>query len=203
MALNEGASSSTIWLNVSDGRLVQQFNTPKPDTVERITKTGKQVFEKFYRDVTGNIMNVELRENDYGKQWMVNVIDGDEKYVVRIPGSSRYATSFLKVLPNINFIIPVKILPWSMVDKNDSTKKVTGITLYQKFDGKWEKVLPAYTKEKPNGLPEMTQVKIKGKMVWDSSEMDDFLEKMVKDLFAVITDEDKKSYVGENDEPPF
>ena len=36
-----------------------------------------------------------------------------------------------------------------------------------------------YTKETPNGIPELKKVKIKGKEQWDSSDILEFLENMV------------------------
>jgi hypothetical protein len=61
-------------------------------------------------------------------------------------------------------------MPWSMIDSKDATKKVTGITCYQ-----GAKIAPFYTKEDPKGLPEMVQVKVKGKVTWDDTDMMDFL----------------------------
>jgi len=143
-------------------------------------KNGKSVFEEKFRDVSGLLISMEIKENDYGKQWIVEIKDGDDRFIVNIPHASRYSTSLLKSLPNIDLSKPIRLMPWSMADKNDATKKVTGITIYQ--DGK--KIEAAYTKEKPNGLPQMVQVKIKGSMVWDSSDMDEFLEKMAMEKFS-------------------
>ena len=36
-----------------------------------------------------------------------------------------------------------------------------------------------YTKDNQNGLPKMKQLKVKGVMTWDDTEMMEFLEKMV------------------------
>ncbi len=41
-----------------------------------------------------------------------------------------------------------------------------------------------YTKDTPNGLPELKQVKVKGKLTWDDSDTMEFLEKMVKTEIA-------------------
>ena len=50
------------------------------------------------------------------------------------------------------------------------------LILYQ--DGKSLK--HAYTKDAPNGLPQMTQVMVKGTQVWDDTDQMIFLEEMVK-----------------------
>jgi hypothetical protein len=87
-------------------------------------------------------------------------------------------------------------MPWAMKDKNDATKTITGVTLYQ--DG--EKIAPAYTKENPNGLPQMTKIKVKGKEQWDDSDMMQFLEQMAFKLFA---DSNDNNVVLDEDEIPF
>lgn len=69
-----------------------------------------------------------------------------------------------------------------MADSKDATKTVSGITLYQ-----GGKIAPAYTRDNPNGLPEMEKItqKIKGKMTttWDDTAMMEFLENMATNLF--------------------
>ena len=77
-------------------------------------------------------------------------------------------------------------MPWSMVDKNDPAKKVTGVTMYQNDGNGMVKIAPAFTKDAPNGLPEMQQIKVKGKVTWDDSDMTEFLENVSKECFAKI-----------------
>jgi hypothetical protein len=180
MGLNKYGEGG-IFLGISDGKLVQQHREPQKNvTTTRITKTGKTVHEEKFDYIEGILFSLKTKENDYGKQYILGVQDGDDKFFINISYSSRYATSFLKALPNIDVSKPVKLMPWAMTDKNDSTKKVTGITMWQ--DG--EKITPFYTKEAPNGLPEMVQVKLKGKMQWDSTDMDAFLEDMAMKKFG-------------------
>lgn len=172
-----------LYLNISDGKLVQQHKEAVKDvTTTRTTKTGKTVHEEKFDYIEGILISLKTKENDYGKQYILGIQDGESKFYINISYSSRYATSFLKALPNINRDEPVKLMPWAMVDKNDPTKKITGVTMWQNG----EKIAPAYTKESPNGLPEMVQVKLKGKMQWDSTDMDAFLEKMALEKFEPV-----------------
>lgn len=172
MGLNNFEGSKTTYLNVADGKLIRRHQQANERTVERITKTGKQVFEESFRDLKAHLVDVTTNENDYGKQWHLKFEDGEETFIVTMPYSSRYASSFLKALPNVDLSEAVRFMPWSMVDKNDSTRKITGITMYQEGG----KIAPAFTKEEPNGLPEMKQIKVKGKTTWDDSDMMEFLE---------------------------
>jgi hypothetical protein len=184
MALSQLGGVNTTYLSVADGNLVRQHKQATERTTERLTKTGKLVFEERFKDLTAKLENITTRTNDYGTQWQLHFTDGDASYIVSLPYSSRYASSFLKALPNIDASKEVRFMPWAMKDKQDATKTITGITLYQ--DG--EKIAPAYTKENPNGLPQMTKIKVKGKEQWDDSSMMEFLEQMAFKLFADAND---------------
>ena len=184
MALSQLGGTNLTYLSVSDGNLTRQHKQANDRTTERVTKTGKLVFEERFRDLTGMITNVNTRENDYGKQWQLTFEDGSDTYIVSMPYSSRYASSFLKALPNINIHEPLRFMPWAMKDKNDVSKTVTGITMYQNDT----KIAPAYTRDEPNGLPQMEKIKVKGKEQWDDSAMMEFLEQMAYKTFADVSD---------------
>jgi hypothetical protein len=181
MALQTNAAAG-IYLSIADGKIVRTYKEAQPGTTPRVTKTGKTVHEQRFDTITGFIVGLSVRENDYGKQWQLTMQDGDEKYIVSMPYSSRYSTSFLKSLPNIDLSKIVKLMPWSMTDKNDASKKVNGITMWQ--DG--VKIMPAFTKDNPNGLPPMVQVKVKGTIVWDDTDMMSFLEEKAMAIFSKV-----------------
>jgi hypothetical protein len=180
MALSNLGGTNTTYLSVADGNLVRQHKQATERTTERLTKTGKLVFEERFKDLTAKLENITTRTNEYGTQWQLHFTDGDASYIVSLPYSSRYSSSFLKALPNVDVSKELRFMPWAMKDKQDATKTITGVTLYQ--DG--EKIAPAYTKENPNGLPQMVKIKVKGKEQWDDSDMMQFLEQMAFKLFA-------------------
>lgn len=182
MALTKSGGINTIYLSVADGNLVRQHKEANQYTTQRITKTGKVVNEEFFKELTGKLTNISTKENDYGKQWQLTFVDNEATFVVSIGYSSRYAASFLKALPNINLNKEFRLMPWSMKDKVDPTKTITGITLYQND----VKIAPYYTKENPNGLPQMQKIKVKGKEQWDDSEMMAFLENMATSIFSSL-----------------
>jgi len=198
MALSNLGGVNTTYLSVADGNLVRQHKQANAQTTERITKTGKLVFEERFKDLTAKLDGISTRENDYGKQWQLRFQDGGDYYVISLPYSSRYASSFLKVLPNLDLSKEVRFMPWAMKDKLDATKTITGITLYQ--DG--VKLAPYYTKEDPKGLPQMVKIKVKGKEQWDDSDMMSYLENMALNLFEQ-DHKDLSTASHDNDEVPF
>jgi hypothetical protein len=197
MGLSNLGGANTIYLSVADGNLVRQHKQANERTSERLTKTGKLVFEERFKDLVAKLDNIQTRTNDYGTQWQLFFSDADGNYVVSLPYSSRYASSFLKALPNIDISKEIKFMPWAMKDKMDATKTITGITLYQ--DG--QKIAPYYTKEDPKGLPQMVKIKVKGKEQWDDSDMMQFLEQAALKMFA--DQNDNNLVLDTEDETPF
>jgi hypothetical protein len=188
MAL-ENFSSGKKFLSIADGKLVQTFKEAQPGTKERINKNSKVVHEMHYDAIVGEIIAIGKKENDYGIFLTVDIKDGADIYQISTQFSGRYSSSFLKALPNIDLANPVRLLPWSMVDKNDASRKITGITLYQNDGNGWVKIAPYYTKENPNGLPEMVKIKVKGKETWDDSAMMDFLFDAAQNCFQATSPE--------------
>ena len=203
MALSKANGSNTIYLSVADGYLVRSHKEANSNTTQRVNKKGKLVHEEKFKDLTAKLVGAETKKNDFGKQWCLKFQDGEETYIVNMPYSSRYSASFLKALPNIDLTKNIKFMPWSMVDKNDATKKVTGITCYQNDGNGMVKVQPAFTKDAPNGLPEMKQIKVKGKVTWDDSDMTEFLENVAKKCFAKIAVAPTNDEGFEGEEAPF
>jgi len=196
MALTNLGNANVVFLSVADGNLVRSFKDANENTQQRVTKTGKTVHEQKFKDLTGMITGIETKENDYGKQYVITFLDGEMTYKVNLPYSSRYSSSFIKALPGVKKDEPVRFMPWSMTDKKDATKKVTGITMYQP-----DKIAPAFTKETPNGLPQMVKIKVKGKETWDDSAMSEFLEKVAMDWVKGLKVTDVQ--IDEKDDVPF
>jgi hypothetical protein len=171
-----GNNNSAIFLSIADGKIVRRFKEKTNNTAERtITKgpnAGKVVHEEKYAFVEGHITDIQTRTSEYGKTWNVTIDDGDESYILQMDYSGGYSSAFLKALPNVDFSQPVKLSPKMTIEGD---KKKT--TLFVNQGGTACK--HAFTKDNPNGLPQMVQVKVKGVMTWDDSAMMEFFEQMV------------------------
>ncbi len=171
-----GNATHSSYYNISNGKICQSFKQMVEGSTERITKTGKVVYEKFYDFIDGVITGIETRENDYGKNWLVSLLDEEtgQTQVLQFSYSSGYSAAFLKALPNVDLSKKVKITPKLTIEGD---KKKTTVFINQGGAAcKW-----AYTKDNPNGLPELKQIKVKGKITWDDSDVMEFLEKMVNE----------------------
>lgn len=169
-----GNSNHSIFLKISEGKVCRQVAAPTKISKERTNKVGKLVHEEFYDHVSGRITEIGVREHaDYGKFWEVKIEDKDGTvFNLQFNYSSGYANGFLKALPNCDLGKEVTLIP-NM--KMEGDKKKT--TLFISQDGK--ALRHFYTKDNPNGLPQLQQIKRKGKLEWDDSDMMEFLENMV------------------------
>lgn len=171
-----GNATHAAYFNISNGKICQSFKTMVDGAIERTTKTGKIVFEKFYDYIDGIITGIETRESEYGKSWLVSLLDEEtgQTQVLQFNYSSGYSAAFLKALPNVDMSKKVKITPKLTIEGD---KKKTTVFLNQGGNAcKW-----AFTRDNPNGLPELKQIKVKGKITWDDSDVMEFLETMVKE----------------------
>jgi hypothetical protein len=144
-----------------------------PDSVKRTNKLGKVVSEKYYDSFTAKLVDIKVTDGAYGKSWNFLFKDKADIYTLQLSYSNSYATAFLKMLPNIDLTKEMKISP--------SQKEVDGKTKSSLFINQGGATLKhAYTRENPNGLPDMEQVIVKGQKQWDDTKRLEFLFNMVQ-----------------------
>jgi hypothetical protein len=165
--------SNAIFLTISNGQICKKVPKPTNISKERINKNGAYVNEEFYKGWKGQITAIELREHkEYGKFWNVTLTDEQGDAVLQMKYSSGYSTAFLKMLPNVDLKSDVIITPKLTIEGD---KKKTSLFITQHGQPiKW-----FYTRDNPDGLPELKKIRVKGQDVWDDSDIAEFLEKMV------------------------
>jgi hypothetical protein len=176
MGLNKETGRKNF-LTISNGKIVLQHQNPiEGVTSERVNKNGKTVHEEKFGSITAMITNIQSKDTTFGRVWEIELSDAGETYLLSFNYSSRYTNNFFRALPNVDLSQPVKIAPWSMADKKDSSKTVIGMSISQ--DG--QKVPFKWDKDNPGELPAMEQIKRKGKIEWDDTKQLEFFEAMVK-----------------------
>ena len=161
------------YITILNGKFCQRVQKETDGAIPRINKLGKQVFEKFYDSFTGKLVNIKTTDGAYGKSWVFDFQDQEDIYHLQLSYSNSFATALLKMLPNINLEKEMKVSP--------SVKEVDGknkSSLFVNQDG--VAIKHAFTKDNPNGLPPMTQVKVKGNLVWDDTDRIAYLFDMVQ-----------------------
>jgi len=132
------------------------------------------VHEVYHDSVTGKLVRIRTKDSQqYGKSWLFDFIDGGEEWTLQLSYSNSSAKNLLKILPNADLTKEMKVQPSQKI--GDDGKKKTSLFVSQ--DGVTLK--HAYTKDNPNGLPQMEKVTVKGQEVWDDTKQLEFLHSMV------------------------
>lgn len=165
--------SNAIFLTISNGKICRKVMKPTDKSIERINKNGVTVNEEYYKGWKGRITDIQVREHkEFGKFWNITLSDEDGDAILQMNYSSGYSAAFLKILPNIDLSSDVVITPNLKIegDKKKTSLFITqhGVPLKHYF-----------TKDNPNGIPQLRKIKVKGKDTWDDTEIMEFLEKMV------------------------
>lgn len=164
------------FINIYKGKFSQRVQEGTPGAQSRILEKGKNagnpVFEKFYDSFTGKLVDIKMQDGEYGKSWIFSFKDQGEVYNLQLSYSNSFATALLKMLPNVDLSQEFKVSP--------STKEVDGKNKSSLFiNQNGVPVKHAYTRENPNGMPDMEQVTVKGQLVWDDTKRLEFLYDMV------------------------
>jgi hypothetical protein len=160
------------FITILGGKLCQRVPGGTEGAVKRTNKLGNVVNEKFYDSFTGKLIDIKVQDGTYGKTWNFVFKDKEEPYTLQLSYSNSFSTALLKMLPNIDLTKEMKLSP--------SVKEIDGkdrSSLFINQDGK--AIKHAYSRENPNGMPDMEQVTVKGVLVWDDTKRLEFLDKMV------------------------
>lgn len=161
------------FITILGGKFSQKVPEGTPGATTRTNKKGKIVHEKYYDNFTGKLVGIKTQDGEYGKSWIFSFKDKEEVYNLQLSYSNSFATAFLKMLPNIDLTKEMKVSPSTKMDAEGKNKS----SLFVNQDGVALK--HAYTREVPNGMPDMEQITAKGVLVWDDTKRLSFLYNMV------------------------
>jgi hypothetical protein len=168
------------FITILGGKFCQRVPEGTAGAVSRVNKLGKTVWEKFYDSFTAKLVGIRTQDGAYGKNWLFDFKDSAEVYHLQLSYSNSFATAFLKMLPNVDLTKEMKLSP--------SVKEVDGknkSSLFVNQDG--NPLKHAYTRENPNGMPDLKQITIKGQQMWDDTDRLAFLFAMVeKDIIPKL-----------------
>ncbi len=177
MADLTNSTGGKTFLGVSDGKIVQRVQEGTDGAIARVLKAGqnegKTIWEKTYSAVTGFITGGEIAVKEFsGKKVKELQIEIDSDTVLQLP-LKMFLQAFAKPLPNLDVAQAVEI----SVYKNK--KGYAAMNMKQGAENlKW-----AYTRESPNGLPDVTQDALGN---WDFRDCDTFLELKVTEFFNAL-----------------
>ncbi len=160
------------YITIYQGKFTQNVKEGTQGAVTRVNKNGKTVHEKYYDSFTGKLVGIKTQDGAYGKNWVFSFKDQEDVYLLQLGYSNNYAVSILKMLPNVNLDIEMKVSP-----KSEEKDGKTQTSLFINQQG--TPIKHAYTKDNPNGIPQWEQITVKGVPTWDNTKQMLFLENMV------------------------
>ena len=171
MVGNENKVSN--YYTVSGGKIVRNYGGNAPEgiiTESRINKNGNTVYEQKFDFIKGKVIAAGLKSHEeYGDNIELTISDGNSSANLQMKFDSAYGRSFLSKIPNCDFNAVLTIKPFQFTDKKTG-KNVIGFSILDPI----EKVPNYYTKDEPNGLPQLKPIKLKGKDTWDNSDQLEF-----------------------------
>ncbi len=164
-------------MNIFDGKFAIRCKENTANAVKRTNKLGKEVHELHYESLSNVIITsiTKVDNKDYGFGWEIGLSEADEQFILNLPYSGRQTNGLFRRLPNIDLKSPITLNSYKIEDDKKPDTYKTFLTVYQ--GGK--KVDTYFTKENPNGLPQLEIIKVKGKDTWDDTKQMEFIEKMI------------------------
>lgn len=165
------------YITILGGKFCQRVPEGTEGSAQRTNKLGNIVHEKFYEHFTGKIVDIKVREGNYGKTWNFMFQDKEDIYTLQLSYSNSFSTALLKMLPNVDLTKEMRVSP--------SVKEFEGknrSSLFINQDGK--AIKHAYTRAVPNGMPDMEQITVNGVLVWDDTKRLVFLQNMVDTMIT-------------------
>ena len=154
------AVSNGIYVN----RVKEETKTSKARLLEKGPNAGKEVHEERFSSFVGALNSCKVDETgDYGASWelIIDVTPGpedpEELFALKLKYDSGYAADILKRLPNIDLDKDILFTSYCFTPKGEEKVRM-GLGMSQEdTNGKWSKVMPFYTKDTPNDLPQGTR----------------------------------------------
>lgn len=178
MALGSGEAKT--FLGINEGKITQRVKEGDSGAEPRVKTDGTIIYERRFGYITGLLTGISIKSTPYGtteiKSFVLQLSDVGENYQLEINYDSAYAKSFLKSIlnPEVDFSQNITLTPWYKV-QNDKKKSA----IYLSQNGK--QIDWYFTKDNPNGLPELKEVTLKGKVTYDDYDQMQFFEKQISE----------------------
>ncbi len=174
-----GNNTSAIYVDLRNGKVMRYSKTNETGTFPVVTSKGDTRYYFMYDYIEGHVTGFSTREEEIaGKpklKFQVHLSDQGENYILKMDVDSSYFRMFCCVLPNINWSYPVRFIP--RLKEENGIKKSSLILVNNGTPLKF-----AFTKDNPNGTPEVTFTKNKKGEIIDIDREEE--QKFFFDLIA-------------------
>lgn len=180
----ERRSVNVKWFSIREGRFTQEGTKDDHDIVVAGKNGEPDKYYYAFDSISGLLTDIAFRFPDdvkMGEEAIFTLLDEGVKHKFSAQLSGRVGKAMLARLPNILIGSFVKVSAFLGKPKNAADKpyNMVSILLGDQFGNNYEKFPAYYSKETPNGLPQMVSGTVGNKVVWDDSEQVAFLKNMV------------------------
>jgi len=182
--LGQNDKRNVTYVKCSQGLFIMRMSEPSKDTItrklEKGPNKGNEVHEKHFQRLEGQLIDIKKRTHDeYGSSWefIFDVspnCDATEFVNLSLKYDSGYAKNILFRIENINPDEDITLSAYKFKPEGEERDRM-GISIFQNG----AKVDPKYTKKDNNGMPQMKEVFVSGKKMWDSTEQMQFVEEKI------------------------
>lgn len=170
-----------LYLTIYEGILCTRRAQPQENFIEYHSKKGKVTYIREFDHIYGYLVNVRSHEEEtleglkYRTMHFTFDNGSGNEIVLVVPLTSEFVARFAKCAPNFNFQKPIfiKVFP--------DRKTHTPVVIFQQGG---ENVPQAFTREKPNGLPQWEHDPVTGD--WDNRAYWRFLFEVINSQLPAI-----------------
>lgn len=179
---------SAIFISVHKAMFAQRVKEATATSFQRALEKGpnkgQMINEEKYNQIEGALVDIKAESSDCGMQWVFKLDisteqNPDKKAILTLGISSSYASNIIMKLPNLDLKKDILFNVYSFKDK-EKNKDVSGINLRQNG----AKIENYFTKEVPNGMPELEYNKIKNE--WNDTKRLEFFMELVLKYFPKV-----------------
>lgn len=160
----EQFSNSRIYLNINQGALRQTVTEDeygaRKRTYEKKDGTVKTVWEIVYKNWSGIIQRINIKDTEYGKQMEIDFQDAR----LTIPTDSQYFGSFVKKIMGADLSEEVTIQPYDF--EPEPGKRKMGIVLYQNGEKLPDYYYDEVAQVNIHGFPPVNEAEKKNEGYW-------------------------------------
>ena len=173
MGLEIISNTSSTFVTIVGGKFTIRLPEGSDDSkaVERVLEkgpnAGSTIKELQFNKLSGKIIGGYMDTSDYGTNLIIRLMDDShDTFKLQLPVESRYFGQIVKRVSNINLDMNTEFI-LGYDNENDRPFmyiRQSNVT-----------VPMAYTREKPNGMPEAVEKTVKGQKKLDFTDQENFL----------------------------
>lgn len=154
-------------------------------------KEKKQPYDELEGIITDIGIRTDVYEGTPMKKLYLSIESDGSIYSISFNMDSSYTSTFMSFIKNADITKPLSLFPL-LKEENKNGKDTKRYSILIKQDGNFMKSY--FTKDDPKGLPQMKEIKVSGKTMWDRTDMIEFYEDIINNELKPIVKGNKVVY---------